>query len=240
MGRARERRLRRRAVNAVAELVSAGETRATSARSRRRSRFAGRADTINSAGIEVDELGVAYERLLGEPATECDAEIEDVFGASAAAALYRRAMLEEIGGFDESFFAYLEDADLAWRARMAGWRAVHAPRAVVLHHHSAALGHRSDEKYFLVGRNRIRMLAKNATLSQLLTRGWAMALFDLAYVGYGTARYRSLAPLRGRLAGLREWPSYRAAGQTQRCHLPLAASPGLRGALRRNRAYDTR
>jgi GT2 family glycosyltransferase len=162
-----------------------------------------------------------------------------VFGASATAALYRRAMLEAVGGFDESFFAYLEDADLAWRARMAGWRAVYTPRAVVLHHHSAVLGHRSDEKYFLVGRNRIRMLAKNAARSQLLTRGWAMALFDLAYVGYGIAKSRSLAPLRGRLVGLMEWPSYRAAGQTQRCHVQLAVSPGLRGALRRNRAYDS-
>src|SRR5207249_365571 len=78
----------------------------------------------------------AWERRLGEAASACETEPVEVFGASAALALHRRAMLDAIGGLDASFFAYLEDADLAWRARMAGWRCVLAPRAIALHHHS--------------------------------------------------------------------------------------------------------
>jgi len=96
-------------------------------------RFAGDERTINSAGIEVDELGVAHERGLGQPVASVGADVVEVFGASAALALYRRAMLDVVGGFDDSFVAYLEDADLAWRARMAGWRCLLAPAAVGVH-----------------------------------------------------------------------------------------------------------
>jgi GT2 family glycosyltransferase len=199
--------------------------------------FADREDTINSAGIEVDELGVAHERLLGERATAGGTEIVDVFGASAGAALYLRAMLNDVGGFDESFFAYLEDADLAWRARMRGWRCVFAPGAVVRHHHSTSLGHRSPDKYFLVGRNRVRMLAKNAPGSQLLTRALAIASYDLAYIAYAAATAHTLAPLRGRLNGLRQWHLYRRAGQPYRGAAALTRAAGLREALRRDRTY---
>lgn len=199
--------------------------------------FIGPEATINSAGIEVDALGIAYERRLGEPAAAGETTTVDVFGASGAAGLYRRSMLEAVGGFDESFFAYLEDADIAWRAQMHGWRCVYAPGAVVHHHHSASFGHRSSEKYFLVGRNRVRMLAKNASRSQLLRYGIAMVLYDLCYVAFVAARLRSLAPLRGRLRGLREWRIYRTAGESQRRRTRLAPSRGIRGALLRDQAY---
>jgi GT2 family glycosyltransferase len=221
---------------AVVELLAAGVSASDIGSVAAQIRFAGRPDTINSAGIEVDELGIAYERMLGQPATAAT-DAEEIFGASAGGALYRRAMLDAVGGFDTSFFAYLEDADLAWRARMGGWRSVYAPAAVMLHDHSATLGHRSSQKYFLVGRNRVRMLAKNATRSQLLRRGAAMAAYDLAYVLYVAARRRTLAPLSGRLRGLREWRAYRDAGAHHRRAAALARPRGLRAALRRDRAY---
>ena len=97
--------------------------------------FADEPGIINSAGIVVDKLGVASDRLLGEPVDASETTPVEVFGASGGAALYRRAMLEEVP-FDESFFAYLEDVDVAWRARMRGWRSVYVPTAVVRHQHS--------------------------------------------------------------------------------------------------------
>ena len=137
-----------------------------------------------------------------------------MFGASACVALYRRAMLDAIGGFDASFFAFGEDADVAWRARMAGWScALRARRASPTTTARRPPGEASPRKYFLVGRNRMRLLAKNATAGQLARWGWAMALYDLAYVPFVAATDRTLAPLRGRLAGLREWRRYRARGR---------------------------
>ncbi len=134
------------------------------------------------------------------PSTDCSAsrrrqpnETAEVFGASGGAALYRRAMLEDIGGFDDSFFAYLEDADVAWRAQMRGWRCLYQPRAVAHHRYSATSGHRSSFKYFHSGRNRVRLLAKNAARQQLLRHGPHILAYDLAYVAVSpraTARSR--------------------------------------------------
>ncbi len=200
-------------------------------------RFADRPGTVNSAGIELDRLGVARERRLGQPAESVERAEVEVGGASGTLGLYRRAMLEQVGGFDPSFFAYLEDADLAWRARMAGWLCVLAPRALALHHHSATLGHGSAAKYRLVGRNRVRMLAKNATARRLRAALIPIVAYDLLYIGHVAVTARTLAPLRGRLQGLAEWRRYRAAGRAGRRELELPCSPGLRAALARNRAY---
>jgi GT2 family glycosyltransferase len=199
-------------------------------------RFARRPELLNSAGLELDELGVAAERLLGEPVGRSEAEPVEVFGASGAFALYRRALLDELGGFDGSFFAYLEDVDVAWRARMLGWRCLYAPRAVGFHDHSRSFRHGSAEKDFLVGRNRVRLLAKNATSAQLRRRGAGIVAYELAFVCFSAVRGRTLAPLRGRLRGLREWRRYRALGTARR---PVALAPpaGLRAALNRNRVY---
>ena len=196
-------------------------------------RFAGRNEVINSAGIEVDRLGIAYDRLLGAPVAASEEGPVEVFGSSAGAALYSRAMLADVGGFDETFFAFLEDADLAWRARMGGWRSFYAPSAVVLHHHSATAVHGSSRKFFLVGRNRVRLLAKNADARQLVRYGPAMVAYDVAYVLYAAVRGHTLAPIRGRLRGLLEWRAYRRHSAPRR-PVELAQIQGLRRALTRN------
>jgi GT2 family glycosyltransferase len=199
-------------------------------------RFHARRDTINTAGLVVDRLGIAYDRLAGAPAEE-GGPAEPVFGASACVVLYRRAMLDAIGGFDASFFAFGEDADVAWRASAAGWSCLYVPASVAYHHGSATAGEASAGKYFLVGRNRVRLLAKNATAGQLARWGWAMALYDLAYVLFVALADRTLSPLRGRLTGLREWRAYRRAGAATRGPAPLAAPTGPLGAWRQRRAY---
>jgi GT2 family glycosyltransferase len=203
-------------------------------------RFFDRPEVLNSAGIDVDRLGVAYDRLLGEPVSKSESEPVEVFGASGGAAMYRRAMLEEIGGFDESFFAYLEDVDVAWRARMHGWRCLYVPDAVVTHHHSTTLGHGSSRKHFLVGRNRVRLLAKNASSAQLRRYALWILAQDLAYVCFIALTQLTLAPLSGRLAGLREWRRYRRAGAAGRQAIPLARVSGVRAALRRQKVWTKR
>jgi GT2 family glycosyltransferase len=196
-------------------------------------RFAMRRDVINSAGIVVDRLGVAADRLIGQPIEASEREPVEVFGASGGAAMYRKRMVEQTGGFDETFYGYLEDIDLAWRARCRGWRAFYAPAAVAYHHHSATFVHKSPLKYFLVGRNRVRLLAKNATLGQLVVYGPLVLFYDFGYVAYVLAKEQSLAPLRGRLRGVREWRDYRRLGASGRGAVELAPILGLRAALRR-------
>jgi GT2 family glycosyltransferase len=223
---------------ALRALLTAGEADPRIGAVAAQIRFREQPGVLNSAGLVVDRLGVAFERLAGAPAAAGAGAPREVFGATACVALYRRAMLDAIGGFDASFFAYLEDVDVAWRARAAGWRAVYEPAALALHRGSASSREGSPFKYRLVGRNRVRVLAKNATTAQLLRYGPLMLAFDAAYVLYAGLSDRTLAPLLGRLDGLREWRRYRAAGAATRGPAPLApALAGVRGALGMKRGY---
>jgi hypothetical protein len=85
---------------------------------------------------------------------------EEVLWPDGCAAMYRKPMLEEIGGFDEDFFAYGDDAELGLRARIAGWLCLYAPRAVVRHHRGATLGKDSAWRLQLIERNRVLLAVK--------------------------------------------------------------------------------
>jgi GT2 family glycosyltransferase len=222
--------------DAVAELLAAGESAADIGSVAAQMVFANDPAVINSAGIGVDRLGVAYDRLLGAPAAASEREPVEVFGACGGAALHRRRMLDEVGGMDETYFFALDDVDLAWRARMRGWRCLYAPSAVVHHHHGATTAHGSDLKYFHVGLNRVRTLAKNADRGLLLRYGPGMVAYDVAYVAFAGIADRTLAPLRGRLRGLREWRAYRRAGAGRR-PVELAPVRGLGAALGRRSVW---
>ncbi len=117
---------------------------------------------------------------------------EEVFFPDGCAALYRRQLLNEVGGFDASFFAYGDDADLGIRARWLGWKCLYVPEAVVHHHHSATSGPYSREKIYWVERNRFWLAVKNFPLPLLLlspiltVNRWAWNLLAAA-VGRGSA-----------------------------------------------------
>jgi GT2 family glycosyltransferase len=119
-----------------------------------------RRDTIDAAGLTVYPDGLSIGRGRLEPQEKYN-HSEEVFFGSGCASLYRKEMLKEIGLFDTDFFAYAEDTDLGWRARLAGWNAYYVPGAVVYHHHSKKFGVYSSMKAFLVERNRIWVAWKN-------------------------------------------------------------------------------
>jgi len=122
-------------------------------------RLAG-AGKLDSAGMLIGADGTSKQRGQGAPAAEFSAR-EDVLFPSGSAALFRRKMLDEIGGFDEEFFLYCEDTDLGLRGRRAGWRCVYVPDAVVEHHYSRSAGRASPLKAYYVERNRLFVIAKN-------------------------------------------------------------------------------
>lgn len=98
-------------------------------------------------------------------------QIEEVLWPDGCAAMYRRTMLEAIGGFDEDFFAYGDDAELGLRARIAGWECVYVPHAVVRHHHSSTLGATSMRRLELIERNRVLLAVKLFPWSLLWLNG---------------------------------------------------------------------
>lgn len=161
---------------------------------------------IESAGITIDKAGIAWGLNSGNLDTPGTSMPTPVFGACGGAALYRRAMLLEIGLFDEDFFVYLEDADVAWRGQWAGWQGVYAPNAVTYHAHSATIKEGSPFKTRLLGRNKIWMICKNYPFPQLLWYGPLILIYELMAIGYAVLTGRGLITLRGRIEGIRQLP----------------------------------
>lgn len=94
-------------------------------------------------------------------------EVSEVFSSCAGAALYRKDLLEELGGFDSEFFAYMEDVDLGYRARINGYKNLFCPNAVVYHIGSATTGSQYNEfKVRLAARNNVWLVYKNLPMPQ--------------------------------------------------------------------------
>jgi GT2 family glycosyltransferase len=115
---------------------------------------------IDKAGHLIYPDGQNRGRGAGETDHGQYDRLEEALWPDGCAAMYRRAMLEEMGGFDEDFFAYADDAELGLRARMAGWECLYIPRAVVRHHRGATLGVLSMRRIELIERNRVLLAAK--------------------------------------------------------------------------------
>jgi GT2 family glycosyltransferase len=124
-------------------------------------------ERLDSAGMLIARDGSSKQRGHGK-APEDFPVLEEALLPSGSAALYRRSMLDEIGGFDENFFLYCEDTDLGLRARWAGWKCLFAPDAAVEHHYSHSAGGASPLKAYFVERNRIFVAAKNFPAPMLL------------------------------------------------------------------------
>ena len=125
-------------------------------------------DKIDDAGDRYTVLGWAYARGKDKPAAQYE-EACDVFAACGGASIYRKSVLEQIGYLDENHFAYMEDIDLGYRARIYGYRNVYEPSAKVIHAGSASSGSRYNEfKTTLSAANNAYMIWKNMPLLQLV------------------------------------------------------------------------
>jgi GT2 family glycosyltransferase len=126
---------------------------------------------IDKAGHLIYPDGQNRGRGSGEKDRGQYDRLEEVLWPDGCACMYRRAMLDEIGGFDEDFFAYADDAELGLRARIAGWKCLYIPGAVVRHHRGATLGLRSSRRLELIERNRVLLAAKLFPWSLLWLNG---------------------------------------------------------------------
>jgi GT2 family glycosyltransferase len=113
-------------------------------------------ELINTCGTDVHFTGLTLCRGLREP-RDSYGKREEIDAVSGAAFAIRYEIFEALEGFDEDTFLYMEDTDLSWRSRLAGWRCLYEPNSVVLHHYALKI---TPLKVFYQERNRYLMLAK--------------------------------------------------------------------------------
>ena len=174
---------------------------------------------IDSAGDGMLRWGGAFKRHHGAPAAAA-AQSQEVFGVCGAACLLPRRVFDELGGFDEDFFASHEDVDLSYRARLRGYRCRYVADAVVRHHGSGTLGKSSAVAVFHGQRNLEWAYLKNTPAPLLLRTLPGHVVYNLAAAAYFTRAGLAAPFLRAKLAALAALPRVlekrRAIQQTRR------------------------
>ncbi|HEY3773981.1 MAG TPA: glycosyltransferase family 2 protein [Solirubrobacteraceae bacterium] len=182
-------------------------------------------EIIDRAGDTLDWSSACHGRGAGaRDEGQFDAPAE-VFSVGGAAALYRRSVFEEIGEFDEQFFAYLEDVDWGFRARLAGYVNRCEPAAGGLHRGGATLGDVNAFSLYHLRRNQIWLAMKNYPGSRLLLHLPELVWLNTLHLAIATRRGRGrlvLHAYRDALAGLGEVLRKRRLIQARRRISPRA------------------
>ena len=153
---------------------------------------------LDGAGDAFLRGGVGYRLGTMERDSELYSTPRSVFGCCAGAALYRRAMLEEIGCFDEDFFAYLEDVDLNLRANSRGKTCFYVPQAKVYHVGSASTGSKiNDFTVSLSTRNNLNILLKNYPLSLLVRFAPVILIYQFFWFCFVVKKRKLVAYCKG-------------------------------------------
>lgn len=158
---------------------------------------------LDGAGDAYHVSGLAWRHHLGYPAKAYGLESQEVFSPCAAAAMYKREAFLEVGGFDEDFFSYFEDVDLGFRLRLAGYRSLYIPSAVVHHVGSATFGERSEQAFYHVQRNLVWTYMKNMPSGLFWLYLPAHLLANLIYLVWYSFQPPGKAIWRGKLDALR-------------------------------------
>ena len=137
-------------------------------------------ERTNTRGNEIHISGLTLCRGMGLPRQDGGTPVK-VPAVSGAAFVARRPVFEALGGFDETFFLYMEDTDLSWRARLAGYHCLYVPRSVVCHDYTLRFG---PQKTFYQERNRYLMLLKSLRWPTLLALLPALMLAEAVTWGF--------------------------------------------------------
>jgi GT2 family glycosyltransferase len=160
-------------------------------------------DYAGAAGGMIDRFGFPW--CLGRNFMRIEQDTgqfdrsQEIFWASGVALFARRTVIEEVGGFDESFFMHMEEIDLCWRMKLAGFSVISQPLSVVFHEGAASMPEGSAEKIFFNHRNNIALLLKNLSVMSLLLvmpvrliLEFAAAFFYLLRGSGGVKKFRSV------------------------------------------------
>lgn len=157
---------------------------------------------VDTAGIELDTTLRSWDALWNRPVEEVE-HARDPVGPCGGAAAYRQSAFDEAGGFDDAFFAYWEDVDLALRLRLAGHRCVRAAGARALHKHGQTLGAASPAQRKLEAFGRAFVLARYRVARRSVFTRLKVAALDWPVLVVHLVVRREAGPLRERRRGTR-------------------------------------
>ncbi|HUA13567.1 MAG TPA: glycosyltransferase family 2 protein [Candidatus Sulfotelmatobacter sp.] len=158
--------------------------------------------SIDSTGDYYTVWGLPYPRGRGEPDINKYDDTGEVFGASGGASLYRVSMLEEIGLFDEAFFAYYEDVDLSFRAQLSGWKVRYTPKAIVYHQIGATSGKIKGFTTYQTIKNLPLLFVKNVPGKYIFKVGWRFTLSQCLFFISAVFRGHAWVAIKGSLASV--------------------------------------
>jgi GT2 family glycosyltransferase len=163
--------------NALEELIKVADNEPQAAAVQARLMLWPETELINSLGNETHFLGFGYCRSYRQPfAKTKDNNVKEITYASGAGVLYRVAILEKYGCYDEEFWMYNEDQDICLKFWLAGFKTIIAPRSVLYHKYEFS---RSITKYYWLDRNRILVMLKYYRLVTLILLLPAFVIMEL-------------------------------------------------------------
>jgi len=165
------------APDAIASLASTVEDRAVGI-AMARLRLLEEPDKLNSSGVQIHVTGIGWAGGYGDPADSIS-EVREVPAPSGTAMAVRTETFRELGGFAEELFMYLEDLELGWRARIAGYRVVVDPAADVMHEYEFG---RNPRKNYFLERNRLVFVLSAYSARLLVLLGPLLLATELGMV----------------------------------------------------------
>jgi GT2 family glycosyltransferase len=161
---------------------------------------------LDSTGDYYTVWGLPYPRGRGESELDKYDAKTDIFAASGGASLFRVSMLEQIGLFDERFFAYYEDVDLSFRAQLAGWKIAYVPAARVYHAIGATSSRVRGFTTYQTVKNLPMLLFKNVPRRYLWRVAWRLFVAQVFFILRAFTRGHFWAPVKGKLVLLAYLP----------------------------------
>jgi GT2 family glycosyltransferase len=179
-------------------------------------------DLIDAAGDGIMWSGAVFNRGHDEPDDGRYSDPEEVFSFCAGAALFRRDAFKMVGGYDEDFFAYLEDTDWAFRAQLAGFRFRYEPRAVAYHVGSATTDRERPRYVWYQRRNVVWLILKNYPAGRLLRHLPEVIAYQALLLAAAVRDHMVRDQLRAWWAALRGGPSMisKRRGIQAACRVP--------------------
>ena len=205
---------------------------------------------VDSTGDQFTNWGLPYPRGRGESNAKKYIKQTDIFGASGGASLYRVSMLQEIGLFDEDFFAYYEDVDVSFRAQLAGWKIKYIPEAIAYHDTGSTSRKIKGFTTYQTMKNQPLVVFKNVPASLMWPVLWRFTIAHTLFFVRAISRGQGWIALRGDTEGTRLL--FRKVGERRRIQKSRKVSneyiwsimthdlPPNALALRRMRALVTR